>query len=200
MSHQTYIISLCVVRYFGRFCVAKRVGDHCVAQRKFARRRGTRKGHPQGRSDGLAAGFLPGGRGRIREEKIRWAIRLSCGWKSIGSNGEGPSGSVGAPIVWRASGAAEGYPGRLFGGEPGRWVVGERLVAARAGDRESGVEPTSPPAKRMVQVQGHRSAGGAQVSMMGNGWRGTPRQAVLGQVVPQGPCGRFMGERVPVRG
>lgn len=37
----------------------------------------------------------------------------------------------------------------------------------------------------MAQVQGYRSAGGAQVSMMGNGWRGTPRQAVLGQVVPR---------------
>lgn len=102
---------------------------------------------------------------------------------------------MGAPSVWQASGAAEGYPGRLFGGEPGRWVVGERLVVARAGDRVGG-----PPAKRMVQVQGHRSAGGAQVSMMGNGWRGTPRQAVLGQVVPQGPCGRFTGGRTPVRG
>lgn len=87
--------------------------------------------------------------------------------KSIGSN----RACQWAPIVWRASGAAEGYAGRL--------------VAARAGDREDGGEPTSPPAKQMAQVQGYRSAGGAQVSMMGNGWRGTPRQAVLGQVVPR---------------
>ena len=94
--------------------------------------------------------------------------------KSIGSN----RACQWVQIAWRASGAAEGYPGRLFGGEPGRWVVGERLVAARAGDREDGGEPTSPPAKQMAQVQGYRSAGGAQVSTMGNGGRGTPRQAV----------------------
>lgn len=30
---------------------------------------------------------------------------------------------------------------------------------------------------------------GAQVSMMGNGWRGTARQVVLGQVVPRGLVG-----------
>lgn len=94
----------------------------------------------------------------FERRKSAGPIRLSCGWKSTGSNGE----------------------------------------CEREAERMGSSPP--PPARRMLQVQGHRSAGGAQVSMMGNGWRGTPRQAVLGQVVPQGPCGRFTGERVPVRG